>query len=71
MLSLFHLMAGASIPDICVDPEKAMLKVQERLALHLDDEAAVQYMQQLINESASALMPQIMEATHRVAQYWK
>ncbi|GMH39569.1 hypothetical protein BSKO_07467 [Bryopsis sp. KO-2023] len=71
ILSLFHLMAGASIPDISVDPEKAMLKVQERLALHLDDEAAVQYMQQLINESASALMPQIMEATHRWAQYWK
>ncbi len=28
LLSLFHLMAGASIPDIQSDPEKAMLKLQ-------------------------------------------
>ena len=28
LLSLFHLMAGASIPDIQLDPEKAMLKLQ-------------------------------------------
>ncbi|CAD7699398.1 unnamed protein product [Ostreobium quekettii] len=71
ILSLFHLMAGASIPDVKADPEKAMLKVQERLALHLDDEGAVQWIQQLINESTSALVPQIMEATHRFAQYWR
>lgn len=28
LLNLFHLMAGASIPDIQSDPEKAMLKLQ-------------------------------------------
>lgn len=28
LLSLFHLMAGASIPDIHSDPEKAVLKLQ-------------------------------------------
>ena len=28
ILSLFHLMAGAAIPDIRSDPEKAMLKLQ-------------------------------------------
>lgn len=28
LLSLVHLMAGASIPDIQGDPEKAMLKLQ-------------------------------------------
>jgi hypothetical protein len=32
ILSLFHLMAGAAIPDICLDPEKAMLKLQVRQA---------------------------------------
>ncbi len=30
ILSLFHLMAGAAIPDIRSDPEKAMLKLQAR-----------------------------------------
>ena len=32
ILSLFHLMAGAAIPDIRSDPEKAMLKLQARTA---------------------------------------
>ena len=31
LVSLFHLMAGASIPDVQSDPEKAMLKLQVRL----------------------------------------
>ncbi len=28
LVSLFHLMAGASIPDVQSDPEKALLKLQ-------------------------------------------
>lgn len=63
--------AGADLPDIKDDPEKVMLKLQEKLRLDLDDDAAVQWIQQLINESASALMPAIMETTHRWAQYWR
>jgi phosphatidylinositol 3-kinase len=39
---------------------------QEKLRLDMDDEAAVEWMQQLLNESATALMPQIMETTHKV-----
>ena len=35
ILSLFHLMAGAAIPDIRSDPEKAMLKLQARARLAL------------------------------------
>lgn len=45
--------------------------LQEKLRLDIDDEGAFQWMQQLINESATALMPQIMETTHRWAQYWR
>lgn len=44
---------------------------QEKFRLDLDDEAAVQWMQALLNESATALMPQIVETTHRWAQYWR
>lgn len=71
ILSLFHLMAGSAIESIRQDPEKAMLKLQEKLRLEIDDEQAVQWMQSLINESATALMPQIVETTHRWAQYWR
>jgi hypothetical protein len=44
---------------------------QEKLRLDFDDGQAVEWMQQLINESATAMMPQIMETTHRWAQYWR
>ncbi|GLC43266.1 hypothetical protein PLESTF_000410600 [Pleodorina starrii] len=71
ILSLFHLMAGASIEVIRADPEKALLKLQDKFRLDFDDEAAVEWMQGLINESATALLPQIVETTHRWAQYWR
>lgn len=71
ILSLFHLMAGASIEAIRADPEKAILKLQDKFRLDFDDEAAVEWMQGLINESATALLPQIVETTHRWAQYWR
>ena len=45
--------------------------MQEKLRLDVDEETAVEWMQQLINESASALMPALMEQTHRIAQYWR
>jgi hypothetical protein len=45
--------------------------VQEKFRLDLSDEQAVAWMQQLIADSANALMPQIVEATHRWAQYWR
>ena len=44
---------------------------QEKFRLDLNDQGAVEWMQQLINESATALMPQIVETTHRWAQYWR
>ena len=46
-------------------------RLQEKFRLDFDDEQAVEWMQQLINESATALMPQIVETTHRWAQYWR
>lgn len=40
-------------------------RMQETLRLDMDDEAAVEWMQQLLTESATALMPQIMETGHK------
>lgn len=45
--------------------------MQEKLRLDLKDEDAAVWMQQLLSESATALIPQIMEATHKWAQYWR
>jgi len=71
ILNLFSLMAHSNIPDISQDSEKALLKLESKFALDLDDEAAMQHFQVLINESTNALFPQIFETTHRWAQYWR
>ncbi|KAF2292760.1 hypothetical protein GH714_027903 [Hevea brasiliensis] len=71
ILNRFHLMAGSNIPDIASDPEKSILKLQEKFRLDLDDEAAIHFFQDLINESVSALFPQMVETIHRWAQYWR
>lgn len=44
--------------------------LQEKLRLDMSDEDAVEWMQQLLNDSATALMPQITDRTHRWATYW-
>ncbi|KFM26153.1 Phosphatidylinositol 3-kinase, root isoform [Auxenochlorella protothecoides] len=71
LTGLLRLMAGSRLPDIAADPDAALLKVQEKLRLDLGDEEAARYMRQLLADSASALMPAIMETTHRWAQYWR
>ena len=71
ILTLFQLMLDADIPDISEEPEKSLLKVQEKFRLELNDEEASKYFQALITESVSALFPQITEVVHRWAQYWR
>jgi len=71
LLSLIHLMAGSAIPDIRSDPEKAMLKVQERLMLGVDDAMAAEAMEQMLAAAQAAVLPKIAEVQHRVAQGWR
>ena len=44
------------------------LQVQDKFVLHLNDEEAVQYMQNLIEISASAMVATLMENFHKMAQ---
>lgn len=48
-----------------------VMQLQEKFRLDLDDEACVHFFQDLINESVSALFPQMVETIHRWAQYWR
>lgn len=68
MLNLFSLMIKASIPDIALEPDKAVKKLLEKLRLELSEEEAVQYIQGLIDSSASAVMPAIVEQFHKFTQ---
>jgi phosphatidylinositol 3-kinase len=48
-----------------------LVQLQEKFRLDLDDEEAVQFFQSLINDSVSALFPQMVETIHRWAQHWR
>jgi len=44
------------------------LQVQDKFRLDLNDEEAVQYLQSLIDESVSAMLPVVVEQFHKMAQ---
>ncbi|XP_065885169.1 phosphatidylinositol 3-kinase catalytic subunit type 3-like [Dysidea avara] len=71
ILNLFSLMLDANVPDIALEPDKTIQKVRDRFCLNLSEEQAVQNLQQLMEESISALFPQMVEQIHRWAQYWR
>jgi len=71
ILNLLALMVNSTIPDIALEPDKVVWKVQEKFRLDLNDEEAIQHFQGLINESVNALFPQVMEKIHQFAQYWR
>ncbi|XP_045501479.1 phosphatidylinositol 3-kinase catalytic subunit type 3 [Colias croceus] len=71
MLNLFSLMVDASVPDIALEPDKAVKKVQDKLRLDLGDEEAVHYLQNLLDLSVTAVMAALVEHFHKFAQYWR
>jgi len=70
-LNLFSLMVDASVPDIALEPDKTVKKVQDKFRLDLSDEEAIQYLQALIDESVSAVFASLAEQIHKFAQYWR
>ncbi|XP_066599239.1 phosphatidylinositol 3-kinase catalytic subunit type 3 [Prorops nasuta] len=71
LLNLFSLMVDASVPDIALEPDKAVKKVQDKLRLDLSDEEAVHYVQNLLDLSVTAVMAVLVEQLHKFAQYWR
>ncbi|XP_048524010.1 phosphatidylinositol 3-kinase catalytic subunit type 3 isoform X1 [Dendroctonus ponderosae] len=71
MLNLFSLMTKASVPDIALEPDKAVKKVQDKLMLDLGDEEAVHEIQNLIDSSVTAVMAAIVEHLHKITQYMR
>ena len=61
-------MVDANVPDIALEPDKAVKKVQDKFCLDLTDEEAVHYMQNLIDVSVTATMAALMEKMHTIAQ---
>lgn len=64
-------MVDASVPDIALEPDKAVKKVQDKLRLDLSDEEAVHYMQTVLDVSVTAVIAVMVEQFHKIAQYWR
>lgn len=71
ILNLFNLMTDANVPDIALEPDKAVIKVQEKFKLEMGDEEAVRHLQSLLDTSVSAMFPAMVEQFHKFAQYWR
>ncbi|ODV74469.1 phosphatidylinositol 3-kinase VPS34 [Cyberlindnera jadinii NRRL Y-1542] len=71
ILNLFELMRDSSIPDIKMEPDRAVYKVKEKFCLDMSEEEAIIHFQNLINDSVSALLPMVIDRLHSLAQYWR
>ncbi|KAK7073575.1 Phosphatidylinositol 3-kinase catalytic subunit type 3 [Halocaridina rubra] len=69
ILNLFSLMVDANVPDIALEPDKTVKKVEDKFRLDLSDEEAVSYMQGLIDDSVNAVVAAVVEQLHKFAQY--
>ncbi|CCX16633.1 kinase-like domain-containing protein [Pyronema domesticum] len=71
ILNLFALMVDANIPDIRLEPDKAVLKVKERFMLELSEEQAIQHFRALIDDSMNSVLPVLIDRVHVIAQRWR
>ncbi|KAG5417618.1 VPS34 [Candida metapsilosis] len=72
ILNLFQLMSDANIPDIIIDPSRAVSKVQDKFCLSMStEEEAILHFQDLINDSVGAFLPVVIDRLHSLAQYWR
>lgn len=71
ILNLFSLMVDANIPDIRMEPDKAVGKVKERFHLELrSEEEVIRMFEGLMDSSVSAMFPAIIDWTHDFVQTW-
>ncbi|ODQ54993.1 phosphatidylinositol 3-kinase [Saitoella complicata NRRL Y-17804] len=71
ILNLFALMVDANIPDIKIEPDKAVTKVKDKFCLEMSEEEAINFFETLINDSVNALFPQVIDRLHTMTQYWR
>lgn len=72
ILNLFSLMVDANIPDIRMEPEKAVEKVKERFHLELrTDEEVMRMFEGLVEDSMGAVVPRVVDWTHGFVQRFR
>ncbi|UZJ53461.1 hypothetical protein CBS101457_002781 [Exobasidium rhododendri] len=69
ILNLINLMIDANVTDIRLEPDKAVLKVQEKFKLDLSDEEAIQFFDEMLNEPS--YMTLMFDRLHGAAQFFR
>ena len=70
-LATLQLMLDAGIPDIALEPDKALSKVQELFLLQLSEDEAVSSIKSLLTDSINAVFARVVEEIHKIATYWR
>lgn len=65
------LRRNASLLTSCVQEERGITFIRDKLSLEKDEEEAMISFGALIEESVNAMFPQVMETIHKWAQYWR
>lgn len=68
ILNLFSLMIDANVPDIALEPDKTVQKVQDKFKLELNDEQADHYITEQVEQSVRSIMPVVVDQLHKMAQ---
>ncbi|RKF72252.1 Phosphatidylinositol 3-kinase, root isoform [Golovinomyces cichoracearum] len=71
ILNLFSLMVNANIPDIRIEPDKAVLKVKERFHMEMSEEEAIRHFDTLIEDSFNAIFPVVIDRLHGFVQHFR
>ncbi|KAL9935214.1 hypothetical protein V8E36_005562 [Tilletia maclaganii] len=69
ILNLVALMVDANVPDIKIEPDKAVLKVQEKFRLDLTEDEAIKHFEGLLNDTS--YLAAMFDRLHDVAQYFR
>jgi len=71
ILNLFGLMVDANIPDIKLEPDKAVQKVKDRFYPHLSEEEAIRQFEKVIDDNLNAMMPVVIDRLHEIVQAFR
>lgn len=68
ILNLFSLMVDANVPEIALEPDKTVQKVQDKFKLELNDEQAAHYITEQVEQSVRSIMPVVVDQLHKMTQ---
>ncbi|KAK3695039.1 kinase-like domain-containing protein [Podospora appendiculata] len=71
ILNLFSLMVDANIPDIKLEPDKAVLKVKDRFHLELSEEDSIRHLESVMDDNLNALVPVVIDKLHEFVQAFR